>query len=655
MPKKSISPLEELADKKPQSKKVLIDPADILSGMQNSYNKNVASGSEILIKKALETPKNDKSGPDTTKTILSDIEQNFRRKQQKLKRPQNKEVEEFEKTLRNNIEGNSPTKEASVVSTESIPPIQTEIDDLKRENEKKAERVHELLMFVDEHRDSIIEKIKAENKNERPNIDRISELERKIAMADYRIKTLNKVRIYFLNPSKENALTKQEWKESERVREEVRAKMAEEETNTHPVTKVAIETKSKNNPVAKLIIETKPKGTPTAKVVSEIKTQQGPIITKPTSETKKKLQVETPRPLKTHYETAIERADKMNSDLLAKKSINSEPLKNLNTASEENTQEALIERIEKTKNFEELLSTIEKIDGLQSSDKWFSRHSLLGRINLVRAQEVSIDYIPMVAGLRKKVESLLGEEDISSNVSEKSKSNILLNTEESTPPPLETEKIEMKVETKDTPATKTETATAKEEVVPTDKETQKEKEEAFRLEIRKIFEEKANIALKKLSISRASYGQQIRIKTQHEHTQTRIGSLMSKLLRPFSKKPSINTEEYERTKKEYEVDLDLFKTILNKEDLNSELLEKAGEFGDDGLKIIQEEKNKQLRASLLQILITEHKIITDYISDSLSEKDRSIVSRLMSLQKKSSEGSKSKLQEIFYPNIKENA
>jgi hypothetical protein len=106
-----------------------------------------------------------------------------------------------------------------------------DMDEEKKEGKDTVEKIDELRdlrSYVESHRKSIVEKLENENQTQRPNIDKINELERRMASADYRIKMLNKAGLAFSKPNKENSLTDEERAEAKEVRDDVRKKIASE-------------------------------------------------------------------------------------------------------------------------------------------------------------------------------------------------------------------------------------------------------------------------------------------------------------------------------------------------------------------------------------------------------------------------------------------
>ena len=69
--------------------------------------------------------------------------------------------------------------------------------------------------------------------------------------------------------------------------------------------------------------------------------------------------------------------------------------------------EKLEKEIKKAESFEALIKIIQGIEAAQGSPKWVSKNSLLGRMYLVQAGEMSLDAIPEKAGLREKVKEFM--------------------------------------------------------------------------------------------------------------------------------------------------------------------------------------------------------------------------------------------------------
>ena len=367
------------------------------------------------------------------------------------------------------------------------------------------------------------------------------------------------------------------------------------------------------------------------------------------------------RPLKSQYEKALERSEKM-----AKKEQREKPygatehLYSEKTSPEQEVNKSLEQTIGNAESFDELVSIIDKTEGMQGSQKWFSKYALLGRINLVRAKEVTTDYVPTTLGLRAKVDELVEKEGILiykpagyNMQTEKQKENV-----PETQEVVEESKTNISVEEKSDP-TKPDEVTKQAEIEEKIKiiDTKIEDTEAIeklREEIQEIFVAKISEGIIKLKTLRTPYSQQIKLKTQHEHTQTRIGGLMSRLFRPFSKKPIENNGEYEKTKKDYEDGINDFKNILRDPALNDEALKKALTFGDEGLQIVKEEKDKLLGGLLKQVLVLEKNSLLQSVGEGLSEKDRKNVDSISSLYKKSGKTFLERMKGIIRNNSNQN-
>ena len=92
--------------------------------------------------------------------------------------------------------------------------------------------------------------------------------------------------------------------------------------------------------------------------------------------------------------------------------------------------EKLEKEIKKAESFEALIKIIQGIEATQGSPKWVSKNSLLGRIYLVQAGEMSLDAIPEKAGLREKVKELMEKSGNSDNKNEQAKPGQVPNIEE---------------------------------------------------------------------------------------------------------------------------------------------------------------------------------------------------------------------------------
>jgi hypothetical protein len=272
MTKKSAGPLQEKTlSKKPKGEKIDLD---ILGGIAESYRGRVAAEAKAHIQEIGEVHKTNlgvekqENREDGAKLATApsfnnvlDQEEKLRRKQEKLRKNRTQKNEDRKadqippeqlspESLANK---NKALKVMEGVITESYlktnPKKQSfeeilkdnldaeinakveEIDEEKKEGKDTVEKIDELRdlrSYVESYRKSIVEKLENENQTQRPNIDKINELERRIASADYRIKMLNKAGLAFSKPNKENSLTDEDWAEAKDVRDDVRKKIASE-------------------------------------------------------------------------------------------------------------------------------------------------------------------------------------------------------------------------------------------------------------------------------------------------------------------------------------------------------------------------------------------------------------------------------------------
>jgi hypothetical protein len=272
MTKKSAGPLQEKTpSKKPKGEKIDLD---ILGGIAESYRGRVATKAKAHIQEIGEVHKTNlgvekqenREGRAKLATAPSfnnvlDQEEKLRKKQGKLRKNRTQKNEDQKadqippeqlspESLANK---NKALKVMEGVITESYlktnPKKQSfeeilkenldaevnakrkDMDEEKKEGKDTVEKIDELRdlrSYVESYRKSIVEKLENENQTQRPNIDKINELERRMASADYRIKMLNKAGLAFSKPNKENSLTDEEWAEAKDVRNDVRKKIASE-------------------------------------------------------------------------------------------------------------------------------------------------------------------------------------------------------------------------------------------------------------------------------------------------------------------------------------------------------------------------------------------------------------------------------------------
>lgn len=135
---------------------------------------------------------------------------------------------------------------------------------------------------------------------------------------------------------------------------------------------------------------------------TEIKKPQTPeniIGDKTGTKTTTKPEIKS-KPLKTAYEAALERiTEKENKPPKEKASLIEFNIKAKNNGEIRGVEE----KIKSAESFEELIETINSTEGIQGSQRWFSKNALLGRLHLVQVGEMTLDQIPLEGGLRKKV------------------------------------------------------------------------------------------------------------------------------------------------------------------------------------------------------------------------------------------------------------
>ena len=231
----------------------------------------------------------------------------------------------------------------------------------------------------------------------------------------------------------------------------------------------------------------------------------------------------------------------------------------------------------------------------------------------MRAGEITIDYIPTFGemNLRGMVSNFLNEEKIlttkpaSQMKEEKSREEIIPETKiaaEEMPTENKTiEKSSALEEVKDTQEnsgvleteSNTDMATQPATEMETESSELREKEDALRKVVNSLFREAMTIGFEKIKLSRATYGKQLKIETQHEHDQSRLSWFTKKLrMNSFTKKANANAEILKKAKDEYELNLDNFRNVINDQKILDELVVKSEGFGDRGLEIIAEEKAK---------------------------------------------------------------
>ncbi len=611
---------------------IKINAEDIIAGMQKTHKVEIKVDS-----KAPQKPKK-VAGPS-----VEDLEAKLEKKMLKTRKP--KDIVKEKPVLQA-----KPSKETKSDNAPFPPLTQILEENLQEEEDTESQKEHnvemdaeakrrkiielrELISYVESYRNSIIEKKEGEDKKSRPNIDKITEFERKLEKADYRIKMLNKARLAFSSKDGKNSLAEEEWKEAKKVREEVHGRIAEE--LQEPIAFVKdykmslLESRNKEKDERKKTeIEGKVQK---AEHRIEILENAHNFFLYPSEGNL--LSEEDWKELKEVRRDVMKRMKEIKSENIVTAPRNSD---------KERKEDSSIETsIEKAENFEELLSIIKTTNGMQGSTHWIPQDELLGRMYLVKSGRITPDYLPRV--LENKMEELLGnKKEIKASEKKEEKppqiNEAIQNLNKKEPEKVAPKAVKIPVVEKNPTKPKEEEAPVTKKVEEAPKPVNEEaqgKIEALRAEIQKIFIEKIREASALVSASRAPYNQQIEIKTRHDYTQTNRSSIMAKLFRkPSEKKPSENIDEYEKTKADYEKNLEILKNILTNDGLQEEALKKAFELGDLGLKILEEEKIK-LQEIVQKILLAERKALIDAKGKGLPERDRRTVESLEALRNKS--------------------
>ncbi len=339
------------------------------------------------------------------------------------------------------------------------------------------------------------------------------------------------------------------------------------------------------------------------------------------------------RPLRTSYEIVSARLNGKEKNLV-KKITN--PSIDTNAEIREkifpNKQEGgLKEKISEATSFEDLIETINSIDGIQGSQKWFSKNSLLGRLHLVQVGEMTFDQIPLEGGLREKVMELQTKNGpLIYKPEEYSHKNDM-----QTKNPLEEKAVVTPQKTERGPEADPRPETnAEKSSIPPEKKEDIEKE--VREKINTLIGEKFTSSLNTLNAARKEYCYQLTKKTQHDNTQSKIGRLVASLQSMvFAKKPSENAAIFEKASEVYFLSIQAFIKCLNDKDLNDKLALLAGKENSKGVDIIREEKEKMWEPLIRQILVLEKKTICEAEEKSLPEKDRNMLDRMQILYRKS--------------------
>ncbi len=228
------------------SKRPKLDLSDLETGMAQNYAERVGAEVKKHIGESLGTKNGDKNVVKSPQNI-SGLSGKLERQMQKAKGRQGVikiQMDEIREQQKEDLRDTKATKEIPKIphGTSIFPPFEELLEKSMGGNEKanlikkvekkeagdsvdmakRAQELHEELVFIDKHRDTLIKRIRREK-----NPSEIVDLERKIDLAQERIDILDKARRFFLNPTKENTLTREEQMEAVEVEKEVLRRMAQ--------------------------------------------------------------------------------------------------------------------------------------------------------------------------------------------------------------------------------------------------------------------------------------------------------------------------------------------------------------------------------------------------------------------------------------------
>ena len=331
-------------------------------------------------------------------------------------------------------------------------------------------------------------------------------------------------------------------------------------------------------------------------------------------------------PLKTQFEVAMERSNRYKEQPIKEKedplvyTFNKEDQKDVLEDGPETIE--LANNIEKANSFEELVAVIEKIEGVQGSQKWFSKNALLGRLHLFQSGEVPAEYLPSVSGLRAKAQELL----------EKNKSDV--KTEEPIKPKKESlrdfVKTSTETEVDEKGILRVKKPDTKTEEVEKSPEPEKINEEEVRKEISLKFEQKLNEALTLLEKPRKEYFLQLAKKLKKDTEKGKLHKLMQSLKMAITQKPNEESEMFSKSKESYDSAIKNLAFCL--ESVNVEEIVKP--LGEKGLTIAQEIKNGLQESLVRQQLVTEKEDVQEIEKSVLPEKDQNIINRMSDLYRR---------------------
>lgn len=467
------------------------------------------------------------------------------------------------------------------------------------EREKRVKKLNELIPFVDEHRKSLA--IRMLKEKDRTEVLRLQGL---IAEDVKKMKILEKARSAFSSTNPKDALSPAELEEVEKVRDEV-VIMMKEVPNEGEVKQEEISPEDIEKRVKKL-----------DELISFVIKHKNLLFTK----------------------MSIPGTDEKEMKRL--KGLISDMTYRINVF--KNARRAFLSKDPKDALTDDQTAEVEKVrDEVKERMEYATAKSEEAPV-VTKKAEVRIPVTPKAPKVEKKV---VAPEAPKTPVAEEKVTT-------SNAPVLE-EKI-VAPEIPEVPAVEEKVAPTKE--TPEISKEDPEKEEALRNEIQKAYKEMIDSINAKIEVSRKAYILELKVKTQHDQTQSKIGRLMYELLgRAVGKKTSAQEANYLAAEKAYKDDLNILKRILNEYAIQENLTEPAFQMGDRGLQILEEERTKVLTETVRQVLISEKKAILEAIGSAGSEKDRNTVNRLVDLRNKNGVGLLGKMQDLLGINQEENA
>ncbi len=662
---------EKKAPKKKTAKKPTVDLSDLQSGMESSHLAKVGIEQDSKI----EIPKTATLTPGFAP--LSALEESLRRKQLGTRKP--KAV-------------TKPTIEKPVADENPH-----DSNENKRNSKEKVQELNNLIGFVESEFARLDGKRKKALADGRA--DKAYELDNPIETLLYEIRMLNGARQAFLNPR--NSMTEDEWDDASKARDNVMGRMEESKR----------EEKSKQQ-------ENSPEGMEKRvkklnELIPFVVKHKNSLVTKMLSSGNDKDEVKRLRVLIDEASNKIkllEKARNAFSSTNPKDALSSAELKEV-----EKVQSEVITRMKEVSNGgvpkqeeispEDMEKRVKKLDVLLPFIR-NHKNSLVTKMNLPETDKKEVERLKSVisdmkyrmdvlenarrAFLSKDPKDALTDdqmaevENVRDEVIERMAS--VATKSEEVPVAVEETKVRIPVTPKAPEAKKKvmapkvpKTPEVKEEIVAPEipavpetpvvekkvasveetpeisKETP-EKEETLRQEIQKIYGEGIASLNEKIETSRKAYLRELKLKTQHDQTQSKIGRLMYELLgRAVGKKTSAQEANYLATEKAYKEDISLLKLILNDYPIKDELIKNSFEMGDRGLQILEEERLKVLTETVRQVLISEKKAILDAIESVVAAKDINNVNKLVDLYQKKGMSLLGRTKNLLGINQEENA